>query len=395
MHHPCIIKFCGACFEPPCCFVTELAEGGSLHSRLHGDDSRGLSYEELLTVAIDVADAMTHLHPKVVHRDLKPSNVLLTADGRALVADFGVSRNKDRTYLSTKHIHVGTIQASPIILCAPTRPVPPRPAEPLTSAARSHPLQYMAPELFNNGAVGERCDVFSFAILLWECYTRRKPYEGLEPVHVLLRMSTRVSAGAGLTSTPSLGLLAGRGLGNRPPPVPRLRPQFRHTIPDGCPVALRSIIARCWEEDPRKRPAFRQVRMELEWELRRVLSQAGRSSLPGPSRGPLGYTTTLPAIEEASSPVYSMQNSPRGHSGSLGTAGSLHGDGSSRREEPGRSPSAAVHARGGAHHVLHPWGLRSMPALALTVSGDSQLHVEEADGSGGTPAGVPVGHGTT
>ena len=70
------------------------------------------SYEELLRIAIDVADAMAYLHPKVVHRDLKPQNVLLTSEGRAKICDFGVSRLKDRTYLSTKHIHVGTIQAS-------------------------------------------------------------------------------------------------------------------------------------------------------------------------------------------------------------------------------------------------------------------------------------------
>ena len=70
----------------------------------------GLSYPLLIQLARDIASGMAYLHPKVVHRDLKPQNVLLTADGRACICDFGVSRRKDCTFLSTKHLHVGTIQ---------------------------------------------------------------------------------------------------------------------------------------------------------------------------------------------------------------------------------------------------------------------------------------------
>lgn len=51
----------------------------------------------------------------------------------------------------------------------------------------------MAPELFNNESVSEKCDVYSFAVLLWEAYSGKKPYEGLEPVHVLLKMSHQAS----------------------------------------------------------------------------------------------------------------------------------------------------------------------------------------------------------
>lgn len=55
--------------------MEELAEGGSLHERLHGTPGarrrRPLPYGALLRVAADVAEAMCYLHPRIVHRDLK------------------------------------------------------------------------------------------------------------------------------------------------------------------------------------------------------------------------------------------------------------------------------------------------------------------------------------
>ena len=74
--HPRIVAFLAACTAPPnVCIIEELAEGGSLHARLHGPPGQRrrapLPYRELLQVAADVADAMAYLHPWVVHRDLK------------------------------------------------------------------------------------------------------------------------------------------------------------------------------------------------------------------------------------------------------------------------------------------------------------------------------------
>ena len=60
---------------PNICIVEELAEGGSLHQRLHGPPGARrrcpLPYGQLLRVAADVAEAMCYLHPRIVHRDLK------------------------------------------------------------------------------------------------------------------------------------------------------------------------------------------------------------------------------------------------------------------------------------------------------------------------------------
>jgi serine/threonine protein kinase/tetratricopeptide (TPR) repeat protein len=64
----------------------ELASGGDLR-RL-----RGSNYLEIIPVLIEIAEALEHAHERgVIHRDLKPGNILFGADGRALIADFGIS----------------------------------------------------------------------------------------------------------------------------------------------------------------------------------------------------------------------------------------------------------------------------------------------------------------
>ena len=87
LRHPNIVAFLAACTIPPdICIVEELAEGGSLHSKLHGTSGeenrcRPMPADRVVQVAIDVSQAMVYLHPNIVHRDLKSQNVLLDKDG--------------------------------------------------------------------------------------------------------------------------------------------------------------------------------------------------------------------------------------------------------------------------------------------------------------------------
>ncbi|XP_059462437.1 serine/threonine-protein kinase CTR1 isoform X2 [Corylus avellana] len=107
LRHPNIVLFMGAVTQPPnLSIVTEYLSRGSLYRLLHKPGAREMLDERRrLNMAYDVAKGMNYLHkrnPPVVHRDLKSPNLLVDKKYTVKVCDFGLSRLKASTFLSSK-----------------------------------------------------------------------------------------------------------------------------------------------------------------------------------------------------------------------------------------------------------------------------------------------------
>jgi len=130
-------------------FVMQYVEGSPIDRFC---DERLLSIEERLTVFLDVCDAVQHAHERlVVHRDLKPSNVLVGADGKAKLLDFGIA----------KMLEVAT-EAEPGGL---TR-----------TGERLLTPDYASPEQIRGEPIGPASDVYALGVMLHELLTGRWPY---------------------------------------------------------------------------------------------------------------------------------------------------------------------------------------------------------------------------
>ena len=129
--------------------------------------------------------------------DLKPQNILLDRGGRrALITDFGIAKPKERTFLSTANVGAGTVaymaRPSGWWACAALH----------RQRARS---RSQAPELFGGGVVDEKCDQYSFAIVLWECVTGERPWAGRAAMQIVMSVGTSRRRAAGPPPRAGLG----------------------------------------------------------------------------------------------------------------------------------------------------------------------------------------------
>jgi Tol biopolymer transport system component/tRNA A-37 threonylcarbamoyl transferase component Bud32 len=211
--------------------VMEFLLGESLAERLRKGP---LASEEVLRIAIEIADALEKAHRAgVVHRDLKPGNVMLTKSGAKLL-DFGLAKPLGATVASG----TGSGTSPSVFAAALTQTIPsPSPAGPLSAAgAVIGTVQYMAPEQLQGIEADARSDIFSFGVMLFEMVTGKRTFEG----------KTQAS-------------IVGQILAVDPPLVSTLRPQT--------PAGLDRVIRLCLDKDPDERI---QTAHDLKLQLRGI-----------------------------------------------------------------------------------------------------------------------------
>ncbi|MDQ2887862.1 MAG: protein kinase [Chloroflexota bacterium] len=145
--------------------VMPYVTGGTLRTKL---DQRGiLPLSEAIPIIEQAAAAIDNAHAQgIVHRDLKPGNILFHADGRVLLADFGLAKVIRGNEEHDSNGRLSTLTGAGIIVGTP---------------------EYLSPEQSTGQPIGPYTDIYALGIVLYQMLGGRVPFTGASPVAIALK----------------------------------------------------------------------------------------------------------------------------------------------------------------------------------------------------------------
>ena len=164
-------------------------EGETLDQRI---EKGPVTLQDVLDIARQIAEGLQAAHAKgIVHRDIKPGNVLITADGRVKILDFGLALLTEGSKLTKLDTTVGTVA-------------------------------YMSPEQAQGGEVDHRTDIWALGCLLHEMVAGQRPFQGHYDQAIVYAV-----------------------INEEPEPLSALR--------TGVPAALENVVAKCMRKEASER----------------------------------------------------------------------------------------------------------------------------------------------